>query len=220
MLTSSEDRPGGIMYLYSRAALLHGPLGHSLAWAMEVTEYVNEHSDLDVAMWRVDFGHPLGTTVWSAVVESRAALAAATASLTTKKYADLVDAGAKFRLGAPEDALRQHVHGHQGDTPAIGSSSLVVTATAMPGKMADAVAWGMTMTDHVARATGANTSFFVDAYGPFGQLTWISNAPDLAAVDAGNDAVAADAAYHEGLAASGHLFVPGSGHNALLTRIA
>jgi hypothetical protein len=57
-------------------------------------------------------------------------------------------------------------------------------------------------------------------YGIFGQLTWVGIGADAAAIDASAGATNGDAEYIKMLSASGNLFVPGTGHRSLVTRVA
>ena len=90
------------MYLFSRLATLRGNERRSLAWAVEMSNYVNAHSDHTVTLWRADFGYPVGTVAWSTWVESLAALNEGFARLADDDgYHDLVDAGLGAHPRAP-----------------------------------------------------------------------------------------------------------------------
>ncbi len=210
------------MYLFSRLATLRGNERRSLAWAVEMTNHVNAVSDHTVTLWRADFGYPVGTVAWSAWVESLAALNEGFAMLADDDaYFDLIDAGSELITDPPHDLLRRAVYGEPGAAPPpLGAVTSVTTAVVGNGKYAEATAWGIEMAELVQQITSQPTMFLVDAYGTFGQVTWLSGAPDLASADAGGEAVQANPDYIKRLADVGDLFVPGSGQQRLVTRVA
>jgi len=210
------------MYLFSRLATLRGNERRSLAWAVEMSNYVNAHSDHTVTLWRADFGYPVGTVAWSTWVDSLAALNEGFAQLADDDgYHDLVDAGLELIPEPPHDVLRRAVFGEPGtEPPPPGAVTSVTTAVVANGKYAEATAWGIEMAELVQQITSQATMFLVDAYGTFGQVTWLSGAPDLATADAGGEAVQANPDYIKRLSDVGDLFVPGSGQQRLVTRIA
>lgn len=212
------------MLLFSRVVTLTGSPRRVVPWAVEITGYVNAHSDLNVSLWSCTFGYPLGTFVWSAVVESQVALADGTGKLLADDgYFELLEKGQDL-VGQPgQDLLRELVHGGPeagGDPPPIGAVATVTTATALVDRMADAVGWGVEIAQHVTGITGAPVSVLTNVFGQMGQITWIAVQPDLGAAESAGSQMAADASYLGRLAATKDLFVPASGHTAQVTRVA
>ncbi len=72
------------------------------------------------------------------------------------------------------------------------------------------------MAELVEQVTGLRTMFLVDSYGTFGQVTWLSGAPDLATGDAAGEAIEANPDYLKRLSDVGDLFVPGSGQRRMV----
>jgi len=210
------------MYLFSRLATLRGSERRSIAWAVEMSNYVNAHSDHTVTLWRADFGYPVGTVAWSTWVDSLAALNEGFARLADDDgYHDLVDAATDLIPEPPHDLLRRAVFGEPGTEPApVGAVTSVTTAVVANGQYAEATAWGNEMAELVQDITSQATMFLVDAYGTFGQVTWLSAAPDLAAADAATEAIQANPDYLKRLSDVGDLFVPSSGQQRLVSRIA
>jgi len=210
------------MYLFSRLATLRGNERRSMAWAVEMSNYVNAHSDHTVTLWRADFGYPVGTVAWSTWVDSLAALNEGFAQLADDDgYHDLVDAGAELIPEPPHDLLRRAVFGEPGtDPPPPGAVTSVTTAVVANGQYAEATAWGIEMAELVQEITSQPTMFLLDAYGTFGQVTWLSGAPDMATADAGGEAIQANPDYIKRLSDIGDLFVPSSGQQRLVSRIA
>ena len=106
------------MYVFSRLLTLKGSPRQSMAWATEMTAYVNAHSDLNVSLWATQFGNPVGTVAWTAQVDSHAALAAATAGLVADDgYYNLLEKAADLVNAPAQDAFRLVLHGDIGAPP-------------------------------------------------------------------------------------------------------
>jgi len=210
------------MYLFSRLATLRGNERRSIAWAVEMTNHVNSLSDHTLTLWRAEFGYPVGTVAWSTWVESMDALRKGFDPVAADDgYYDLIDAGLEFIQEPPQDLLRRAIHGEPGSTPpAPGAVTSVTTAVVANGQYAEAAAWGIEMAELVQQITGHPTMFLADAYGTFGQVTWLTGAPDLAAADASGELVQANPDYVKRLSDVGDLFVPASGQQRLVSRIA
>ena len=195
-----------------------------MTWAVEMSAYVDAHSDHDVSLWRCDFGYPVGTVVWSAWVDSLADLTAGFSTLVEDDgYHALIEAGLEFTGTAPEDMLREVVHGGPTDgaaPPPLGAVTTVTTAVMAAGKYQDALAWGVEVAQLVEELTQLPTSFLVDGYGTFGQVTWLSGAADPTSADAANAAINASDKYLSSVTDASTLFEPGSGHRAMYTRLA
>lgn len=210
------------MYQFTRSLTLQGPPAETMTWAVEITAHVNANSDLDLSLWTVNFGRPVGTLGWSAMVESRAALAAATQKLLSDgAYLAKVSEAADWVTTPGEDILRRLVHGEPpAEPPAIGSTAMTTTAQAIAGKGAEAIAWGSEIADIAARVGGGPVGFLLDAYGPFGQVAWIGLYADPAAEDAANDALMGSEEYWTAVGRADELMIQGSGHRTGATRIA
>jgi hypothetical protein len=210
------------MYLFTRLATLRGNARKSMAWATEMNAYVDGHSDHSLTLWRADFGYPVGTVAWSAWVESHSEFNAGFARLAEDDgYFKLLDKGQDYMTAAPEDFLRQVLHGAPADAPPpIGAVTTVTTAVVAGGKYDAGMSWGIDMAQLVEEVTKLPTMFLLDTYGTFGQVTWLSGAPDLAAADTAADAINANDKYIKALGDVGDLFVPATGQRGLVTRIA
>ena len=211
------------MLLYSRALTLRGPQAETMAWAAEVTAYVNSKTDLEVSCWAGLYGMPFGTLSWSARVEGHAHLAAQAGSLGgDAAYAALIGRAADWIVGQGEDTMRSLVSGSMENVvpPPIGAVAGRNSAVIALGKVGEAMAWSIELAEYVSNLFGSPVRLFSDLYGTFGSVTWISVVADMAAVDRTQALSAGDAGYMQRIAAAGDLFVPGSGTAALLTRVA
>jgi hypothetical protein len=192
-----------------------------MPWAVGITEYVNAHSSLEVSCWLGNFGYPVGTVAWSALVESEAALTAGTAELLVDPaYFDMIESAADLVAGPGQDSLRELIYGTPGEPPAIGAIANVTTATAIVDRMADAVGWAVEIGQYVESVISTPVAVLTDLFGTLGTITWISSQPDAAAVDTARGKLNADGDYLKRVSGSKGLFIEGSGHVGQATRIA
>jgi hypothetical protein len=212
------------MYLFTRSATMVGPPSRTLEYALRTTEIVNDAIDLEVALWANVFGRPVGTYSWNTMIDGRAALGDVTATLAANaSYHEQLERGQEFAgATAPDDVLRQLVHPSEltGDGAPAGSVAEAVTAVAAGGHIADVMGWGVEISNLATSITDVPVSFWSDAYGRFGQVTWLIVYPDATAVDEANDKLNASAEYIASVDGTGELFEPGSGERALFSRIA
>jgi hypothetical protein len=209
------------MLLFSRTITLTGSPRRAMPWALAITEYFNAHSDLDVSLWSVDYGQPIGTIAWSATVESQVALVAATAGvLADDGYLDLLEQAEDLVTTPGVDRLRELVHGEPAGPPPLGAVAGLTTGTAMIDRFADAVGWSVEIAQYITEVTGTPMAVLTSTFGQMGEIAWIGVEPDLASAEAANAKLAADPGYLGRLPATKDLFIQGSGHNAQLTRLA
>jgi len=209
------------MRLFTRTVHLAGPALEVAAYASEMRSYVSEKTGIEVSLWNVQFGAPLGTMVYSARVDGLAQLATINETLLADgKYHEMLGKGADLVAGPTEDALGEPLHGGTGDAPPVGTVITATRAVIAGGKYAEAIAWGIDIAIHGEKVTGYPVSFFMDSFGTFGAVSWVGGAPDAATADASTAALNADESYVEKLGVVGDLFVPASGLRQLATRIA
>jgi hypothetical protein len=209
------------MDLFSRTVTMVGPPADIMAYATDMTAFVSDAVGQEVALWQMGFGAPAGTVGWTARVEGLAGVSTMQATLMANAdYHTKLAAGRDFLAGPATDALGTVIHGELGDPPPVGSVAAITSAVIGNGKYAEAVAWGIDMTDHATSVTGTPTMFLMQRFGTFGAVTWVGISADAAAADAAGAKLEADPAYVEKLGAVGDLFVPSSGNRAVATRVA
>ena len=210
------------MKLFSRRVHLVGPPAETVAYATDMCAYVNDKIGREVALWAAVFGAPLGSMIYTMRVEGVADLAAASEGLLADPdYHAKLAAGAAFAGAPAEDSIGTPIRGELGgEAPPVGTYAAVTTAQIANGKYAEAFGWAVEVAGHVESTTGMPTMVLSSQYGPFGTVNWIAGGADAAAVDAANAALMGDEGYMKMLVAAGDLFVPGSGHQALISRIA
>jgi hypothetical protein len=210
------------MNLYQRVVTFQGPQDEVTAWAVEITGLVNDKSDLDVSLWQVLFGAPLGTMVWSAQVDGLPDVEQAFMTLgPDKAYLKLVDKAAEWVPTPGEDRFVrvQHIAGGDYARPDVGCYAEGTVAVPAEGKLAEAMQWGVEISDLHAEITHQSVLFGTNAYGEFGEVGWLGLSPDAAAIDRAAEATAIDERYLKSLDSAGNLFRPGSAQRTLARRI-
>ena len=210
------------MQLFTRRIQLVGPPADTMAYATDMCAYVTDKVGREVALWSALFGAPLGSMMFAMRVEGIADLTAASeALLADPEYHAKIAAGAGFSGGPAEDSIGSPIRGELGgESPPVGAYAAVTTAQIANGKYAEAFGWAVEVAGHVESVTGTPTMVLSSQYGPFGTVNWVAASADAAAVDAANAALMGDEGYMKMLVAAGDLFVPGSGQQALIRRIA
>jgi hypothetical protein len=210
------------MKLFSRVLTLTGPPADSYAWATSMRNAVSEMIGRDVALWNIGFGAPIGSVAFTMRVEGLADLQSATATLIeSPDYHAMLAGGRDFVIGPPNDGLSTPIHGDFGqDAPPMGAVAAITTATMSAGRYADAIAWGVKISQIVEQATGTPVVFAVDDFGTFGAVRWVGGSADMAGADASSAALASSAEYMAALDEAGGLFQEGSGQRGMATRIA
>jgi hypothetical protein len=208
------------MYLFSRTRTADPTqMAAALAWAPEVAQYVTKITGLTILPWAAVYGAPLGALSWSTRVESQTEMAKAQGKLADDSgYQKLVADGLKYFSGPVEDSLTQFVH--MEGTPNSAKFAEVVRAQCAPGRIADAMSWGVDMTKYVAKLSGLPTSMVRTMYGPWAGLGWIALADDLAQIDNAEAVSSVDPSYIERIDSGGELFIAGTAVQILLRSLA
>lgn len=211
------------MMIFQRVAVFQGPPDEIGAWAVEITDAVNERTHLNASLWQGLFGAPVGALGWSAMVDNLTALEAATDLLAGDAgYLSLVAKAGAWTTTPPEDSYLQMIHSAGGEyvRPAVGSYAESTMAIPAPGKLAQAGQFGVEIADLHTQLTHAAVLFCSSAYGAFGEMRWLALYDSAAAVDAAAELVAKDDDYGAKLDAAGDLFIAGRAQRVLSRRIA
>ena len=176
------------MYLFSRRARLTSLAG--LEWAAAVGALAGEVSGQHIDLWQTVYSAGYGTIVWTAWFEELAALQTMSETLEgNDAYLAKTAEAAQHIEGGADDAVAQLIAGEPG-----GADAYVygVNAVCAAGNQARAMASGAEIAETAAGITGSNTLFLRAFTGPFGGIGWLTGAPDLAAIQANEDALTAD----------------------------
>ena len=209
------------MLLFSRQVTLMGSPRRSMAWAVEIAAYANAHSPLDVSLWASNFGEPLGTVTWTAIVESQTQLAEGAAALNADSgYLDLIEKAEDMVTTPGNDLLGDIIYGAPGEPAGVGAVAQVTTATAIVDKMGPAIGFAVEIAQHIESVIGSPIIVLTSMFGPMGGIAWIGVQPDMAGADASRAKLLADSTYLDRLTKTKDLFIPGSGHISQAVRIA
>ena len=209
------------MYLFTRQTTLSGDIAAGSEWAVRIGAHASAVTGVAVSTWATWFGAPLGTVTWSAWVDSLDGLSTLAAVEADPGYVALVAEGQAYGTAPHTMAMRTPLTpmpDERRELP-IGAVATITTAVATGGKLSAAAAWGSEVAAYVSEVTGEPITFLADAFGTFGQLTWIGVSDDAKAADAANDKINVDAGYMQRLDGTGGLFVEGSGARMMSVRI-
>ncbi|HEY2814422.1 MAG TPA: hypothetical protein VGJ03_13230 [Acidimicrobiales bacterium] len=211
------------MYLFSREARL-GP-GNPVeqgAWAVSVTEKVNQISEVEVQLWTRVLSPGLGTFAWTASVEELSELEASDAKLLADStYVDLVAQGAKYESGQGiNDSLLQMVYPDPDAANGQPQYVSVVDAVIAPGNTSKAVDAAIEVAQAAKRVSGRPTSFAVGASGPYGGVAWITVYDSIEQLQKAGEDIAADASFGAQVDKLGPLFLPEGTTQLFYRRIA
>lgn len=210
-------------YLFNRSARLAvGNTLDAMAWAVEITEKVNDVADVHFDLWTRVLGVEVGTLSWSTVVGDLAEISSIEEKLMADSgYLDLVERGVAFHDGSGfDDRLGRFVHA---DPDGLGTAQYASISTTVlaPGMTAKGIALGVEMAERIKAITGRPTSFGVSVTGPFGEVAFFVLSDSIDQVQAASEALAAD----EGWVAmldeqASKAFVPGSSVRMITRRVA
>ncbi len=188
------------MYLFSRNVRLGpGNPEKQMAWALKMTEKVNQISEIPVSLWTSVFSPDAGRLVWTVVFDDLATLEGTFDKLVSDSgYTSLVEEGAAHASGDPvDDGLLQLVHTDTGAAGAEAQYALVIQATLAPGGSVKGIELGVETAQQATKITGSPTSFGVSVTGPYGQVEWISRYASIADLQKAGDAIAADPNFNQ-----------------------
>lgn len=192
-----------------------------MAWATEITNIVNRVGP-DTGLWQGLFGYPVGTFAWNTIVESRAHVGELmTMVMNDPDFHVALEEGQQYLSPIPtQDHLTQIVAGTEMDAPApVGTVAEMISAVPAPGRLGDALEWGPKIAVKVGAIINRPTMFMMDSYGAFGQMSWASLYPDLAACDTAQETLMNDAEYLGEVAKGSDLFNAGSGQRMAAMKI-
>lgn len=199
------------MYLFTRSARLGaGNPVEQAAWAISITEKVNQISEVEVSLWARVFSPGLGTMAWTTSVENLATLETLEAKLLADSgYLDLIEQGTKYDSGeAIEDSLLQLVHADPDAASGQPQYVTVVDAVIAPGNSVKAIEGGVEIAQAVKGITGRPTSFALASTGVYGGVAWITMHDSIEQVQKAEEDIAADPNFAAQVDKLGPLFQP------------
>ncbi len=186
------------MYLFSRRArLAPGNTRDAMSWATSITEKVNQIVSLNTSLFTQTYSPEVGTLVWSTFVPDLATLESATDKLLVDDgYVAMVDAGAKFAQGSIDDTLLQIVSGDPDPNRQVEYATTIQTVCAS-GSLTKGIELGVEIAQRAEKVIGSPVMFTTSATGPYGAVAWITGYADVNALEAANQALAADTKFGE-----------------------
>jgi hypothetical protein len=184
------------MYLFSRSIRVGaGNPEKQLAWALKVTEKVNQISEVPVELWSSVFSPRADTLAWSATVDDLLTLETIDNKLISDSgYVTLVEEGAAHGSGDPiDDALLQFVFADPATADVAATYATTVQATLAPGGMARGIELGVETAQRAGKISGCPTSFCTSLTGTYGSVEWVSVYSSIEQLQRGQEAIAADA---------------------------
>lgn len=210
------------MYLFTRTGRIRpGNLRDSMAWAVGVTEKVNQITSLDIGLWTTAMSPGNGSLVWSTFVEDLQSLEDANAKLMVDDiFVSELDRGAQFGEGGVDDEVAQLVAGEV-DPNRNPKYVVAVRSELLPGGFGKGVEAGIEIANRATAIGSLPTSFLVSSTGKYGGVAWITAAETLAELQASETKVNTDAgflAYVDKVAPT--CFVPGITTQTIYMRLA
>ena len=186
------------MYLFSRRArLAPGNTRAAMTWATSITEKVNQIVGLNTSLFAQTFSPEVGTLVWSTFVPDLATLESANDKLLVDDgYVSMVDDGAKFAQGGVDDSLLQLVAGEADPNRQVEYATTIQTVCAN-GSVARGIELGGEIAQRAEKVIGSPVLFATSATGAYGAVAWITAYTDVHALDAAQQALAADTKFAE-----------------------
>ncbi len=184
------------MYMFSRTArLAPGNIEKSMAWAAQITEKVNQVTELNASLWARVFSPGSGTLVWTASVEDLGGLEASQAKMMADAgYLSLVDEGARLGSGDPvDDALLHVLYAAPAVADAQAQYATRVQGTLAPGSFVRGMELGVEIAQRAGRVTGCPTAFGVATTGAYGSVAFMTAYSSVEQLQQAREALAADA---------------------------
>jgi hypothetical protein len=164
------------MYIFSRSTVLSGAgnTRDAQLWVANVTEKVNQITDLQLEVWRNVFSREVGRLTWVAFVEDLAQLESADDKLQADDaFVALTDRGSEFTNGTLDDVLEQVVY-TTADLERSVQYANTVTALMAPGKFARGIELGIEICERAEQITGEPTMLVSNVTGDYAGISWVT----------------------------------------------
>jgi hypothetical protein len=207
------------MYLFGRSrrvnpAQARAAFGVAVEGGARATEIIGR----PVFTWASVLSANLGTVMWTARFDHLDEITAADdAVMANSDFGDFVEQNDGVFSGHTEDTVSQVIHNPPTGEP--GAYVSVTTGVAANGSLSEAMAIGVEIADTASRIGGHPTMFVAAVTGPYGGVGWLTSVPDLAAIEAANDALAGNEEWLKLVDRAGHAYQPGV-TSSILRRLA
>jgi hypothetical protein len=210
------------MYLFSRSTVIANNDG--LAWAVGMTEHAKRASGLEIGLWSQVFSPEVGRMTWSGFVPDLATFAAAGDAMNSDAAMTAAgEKGAALTTGGLDDGLYNILTDFEPDPNAPQPEYVTaVSAVCANGKLSEGMTTGVTIAQQVEKITGVPSMFVANVTGVYGGVGWFSGFPNIAALEASQQAMAADAGWAKQVDKAGSAYSAdlGATTSLILRRIA
>lgn len=211
------------MYLFTRTGRLRpGNVRESMAWALGITEKVNQITGLGVTLWTPSFSPGTGTVIWSAPVEDLITLEGANDKLMVDDgFVAELDRGAQFMsTDGVDDHLAQLLVGRI-DTSKPANYVAIVQSELVPGGFAKGIEAGMEIAKRATELGGLETLFLIASTGTYGGVSWATRAESLDELQRAEQAVNGDEGFTQYIdSVAPGVYLPGVTTQRIIRRLA
>ena len=193
------------MYLFTRRTRLTGAAG--VDWAARITAKASEVGGNDVQLWGNTLSPGLGTISWTSWHADLSSLETALDKLQVDPaFQALAAEGASQTEGGFDDGVVQIVHGEP--DPATEVQYVAgVQAVLSGGNAVKGMITAVEIAQRAEAVTGLQTMVGQNLTGPYGSIGWLTGYENIAALEAANNALAADPDWLALIDTTGGLFV-------------
>jgi len=184
------------MFLFTRRVRIDpGHNREAMEWALGQTEKVSQITALQVSLYMQVFSPEVGAIGWSSFVPDLATLEAAGDKLSADDaFMSAVEKGAALTIGGADDTLSQVIHGEPDPNRQIEYVT-GVRAVCATGSIARGLEVGVEIAQRAEKITGTPTLFLTDVTGTYGGVGWVSGHANVQAMEAAQQALAADSSW-------------------------
>ena len=213
------------MYLFYRSAQLAlGDVREQMTWSMNITEKVNQISELTFTLWTTVFSPGLGTLVWTTTCDDLATLQATDDKLMVDDgYDILLEHGAKYMSTNPiEDGLMQVLNPQPTSPNAPAPAyATVVSGVLTPGRFVRGVEIGLQIAERATKAAGVPISFTTALSGAYGGVAWLANYESIEQLEQAQQSLNGDMTFVEFLDKEANdCYLPGQVRQTVYRRLA
>jgi len=186
--------------MFARSARLGPGSAHEeQAWAIAMTEKVNQISETKYSLWTPFASPGVNTLYWMTFAEDLATLEATNDKLLAdSSYHMLLEQGARYvSADAINDSLAMLVHADGMDPAREPAYVVEVAATAATGAGAKSIEVGIEIAKLATQINGTPTMFSVAATGVYGRVLWHTGFDSIAELQRGQTAIAMDPKFTE-----------------------
>ncbi len=209
------------MYLFGAQLQARRGMGQeAVEYITSVRDMVSSISGVPFWAWAGAAGAPIGTFYLSARIDSfEQYMSVNQAVMGDADYHAKLKTGVDIVEGPAETFMSQVIGmaGELGSEPA--PLVMVSAASAVPGRLMDAVNWGVDLLDYVSELTGTAGMFTMNAAGAFSEMSWIQSFDNAATIDQAMAKLVPDAGYQERMGQTGGMFVAGSGRRVVMAKL-